>query len=271
MKNSNATSKNASEIKVNLFRVAVADQLPIYRDGGWLVANWDTVKWNECIKIGKGLVGPVAAVLGIEQNIVRYEEEIQEVGGDYGLASVVFIADIGQALVEPKKQKLDEAISSFLGYVYRENGRNLDLFDNNLDDVDFDMVVREHASFFLKENGGGKISTPIHVSSTTFNKTCTGSFSRKPVVPPGKKVEQIFVGKVISMFCEKTEFVLKSESKDPVTIAYSKNIFFHELKGMLGEPIRGAFYAHESFDPQGRIFLVLDSISDKYEDSGTLL
>lgn len=272
MKNSNEESKSGKKVDVELFRVTLVDQLQIVRNGRGLVANWDKVKWKDCLKIGLAISGPASAILGIDQNKIIYKEEIQEIEDGYGLASVVFSTDGGQTQIESHIQKLlDETVSSFIGYVYRENGRNLELFDDNLAHADFETIVREHATNFLQENGGCKIGTPVQVTSASFNKVCSGSFSRKPIVPPGKKVKKVFVGKVISIMCEKTEFVVKQEFKDQTTVAYNKNIFFHELKDMLGEPISGTFYMHESSDPQGRVFLVLDSIAERLTDSGPLL
>lgn len=270
MKNDNTKSKHSEENKVELFRVSPAEPLQIFRKERGIVADWDQVRWKDCLKLGLAIAGPVSAILGIDQSEIIYEE-VHEIEGEYCRASVAFIAGVGQIQIELNKQKLDETISSFLGYIYRENGRNLELFDGNLDQDNFETIVREHATNFLQENGGCKIGTPVQVDGVAFKKIYSGSFSHKPAVLPGKRIEKIFVGKVISMHCEKTEFLIRSESKDQATIAYNENSFFRELKELLGEPIIGTFAMHESMDPQGRIFLVLDSIDEKRLNSGTLI
>lgn len=270
MKNDNTKSKRSEENKVELFRVSPAEPLQIFRKERGIVADWDQVRWKDCLKLGLAIAGPVADIFGIDQSEIIYEE-IHEIEDGYCRASVAFIAGVEQTQIESNKQKLDGAISSFLGYVYRENGRNLELFDGNLDQNDFETIVRKHATNFLQQNGGNKVGTPIQVDGASFTKICSGSFSHKPVVLPGKRIEKTFVGKVISMHCEKTEFLIKSESKDQATIAYNENSFFREIKELLGEPIIGTFAMHESMDPQGRIFLVLDSIDERRLDSGTLI
>jgi len=269
---STGVSKSGKKVEVELFRVTLVDQLQIVRKGRRLVANWDKVKWKDCIKIGLAISGPVSATLGIEQDKITHNEEIQEIENGYGLASVVFYTDDGQIQIDSNIQKqLDGVISCFISYVFRENGKNIDIFDDNLAQADFELIVREHATNFLRENGGGKIGTPVQVTSTSFNKVCSGSFSPKTIVHPQKNVVKVLVGKVISMMCEKAEFVVKPALKDPTTIAYNKNIFFREVKELLGEPITGTFSAHEAMDPQGRIFLVLNSIDARHVDSGTLI
>lgn len=266
----NAGVKKPGLNRVELFRVSAAEILQISQNGSSLVADWDSIKWKDSIKVGIAIASPVASMLGINPERIIYQE-IQEITGESCRPSVAFVAELQQGQFEGNKQRINDVVSGFIGYVFKENGRNLDLYESNLVDDDFAEMILGHATNFLQENGGGKISTPILVSSSSFNKVCSGSFSPKPVLPHGKRVDRIIVGKVISMFCEKTEFLIRDKSSQTFTFAYNKNIFFQEVRNMLGEPIHGTFNVHESHDPQGRMFLVLDRISEKNEETGPLL
>ena len=267
----NDDSKNGTKGEVELYRIFLVEPLQVATYEGELIANWDKLRWKDGIKIGRAIAGPVAAILQIDIDKIVYKEIIQDIHDGVCQASVAFFTDLPQSQIDPHKQILDEAISSFLGYIYLENRKNLDLFDGNLDQDNFKTIVREHAIDFLKNNGDTKISTPIQVNGFSFQKKCSGRFSDKPIVIPGKQITKTLQGRIISMMCDKTEFVVKQETEDPATISYSKNIFFHALKKILGEPMIGDFLVHESTDPHGRIFLVLDSIDNVSENLGPLI
>lgn len=256
--------------KEELFRVSPSDPLKIIKRGERLVADWDTIKWRDCIKLGLAISGPVSDLLGINQSKISYEE-VHEIGNEHCTASVVFLANMDKNLYEDKAEKLDKTIISYVNYIYLEGGKNLDLFEASLENDDFEMIVKKHAISFLSENGGKKLTTPLQVNGVSTSKCCSGKFSNKPIVEPQKIIEMKFVGKVVSMNCTKKEIAITDKSNTQTVIAYQDNLFFKELKEILGEPISVTLTGHQVRDPQGRNYLVLDSIDEMESDSGTLI